>query len=70
MIHFDRKPQLLPLLAGLAMWLVSTLAAADHLKMREDGVAILGYDTVAYFTARCKASPNSSMSGTDRAGGS
>jgi YHS domain-containing protein len=50
MIRFDQKPQLAPLLVGFAIWLVSTLAAADHLKMREDGVAILGYDTVAYFT--------------------
>ena len=43
MICFDRKPRLAPLLAGLVIWLVSTLAAADHLKMRDDGVAILGY---------------------------
>jgi YHS domain-containing protein len=50
MIRFDQKPRLASLLAGLAVWLVSTLAAADHLKMRADGVAILGYDTVAYFT--------------------
>jgi hypothetical protein len=50
MIRFDRRPWLAPLLAGLAVWLVSTLVAADHLKMREDGVAIQGYDTVAYFT--------------------
>jgi hypothetical protein len=50
MIRFDWRPRLAPLLAGLVIWLVSTLAAADHLKMRDDGVAILGYDTVAYFT--------------------
>ena len=50
MIRFDRSSRLGPLLAGLAMWLVSTLAAAEHLQMREDGVAIQGYDTVAYFT--------------------
>ena len=50
MICFHRRPRPAPLLAGLAVWLVSTLAAADHLTMREDGVAILGYDTVAYFT--------------------
>jgi YHS domain-containing protein len=52
MIRLDRKPRLAPLLAALAIWLVSTLAAAEHLKMREDGVAIQGYDTVAYFTDR------------------
>jgi hypothetical protein len=50
MICFDRRPRLAPLLAALAMLLVPTLAAADHLKMREDGVAIQVYDTVAYFT--------------------
>jgi hypothetical protein len=50
MLRFDRRPRLAPLLAGIAIWLLPTLGAADHLKMREDGVAILGYDTVAYFT--------------------
>lgn len=50
MIRLDRKPRLAPLLAALAVWLVSSLAVAEHLKMREDGVAIQGYDTVAYFT--------------------
>jgi YHS domain-containing protein len=50
MIRFDQRSRLAPLLAALAICLVSVFAAADHLKMREDGVAILGYDTVAYFT--------------------
>ena len=50
MIGFGRRPRLALLLAALAIWLVPTLAAAEHLKMREDGVAIQGYDTVAYFT--------------------
>jgi hypothetical protein len=38
------------LVLAFAAWLVPSLAAAEHMKMREDGVAILGYDTVAYFT--------------------
>ena len=50
MIRLNRRPRLAPLLAGIAIWLVSAIAAADHLTMREDGVAIQGYDTVAYFT--------------------
>jgi YHS domain-containing protein len=49
MVRFDWR-RLPPLLAGLAIWLMAMVAAAEHLKMREDGVAILGYDTVAYFT--------------------
>jgi hypothetical protein len=49
MIRVQKARQLAAFLA-LAIWLVSSLAAADHLKMREDGVAIQGYDTVAYFT--------------------
>lgn len=49
MIRFCKTPGLAAFLA-LATWLVSSLAAADHLEMREDGVAIQGYDTVAYFT--------------------
>jgi len=49
LIRFHQTPWLAALLA-LATWVVSSLAAADHLEMREDGVAIQGYDTVAYFT--------------------
>jgi len=49
LIRFHQTPWLAALLA-LATWAVSSLAAADHLEMREDGVAIQGYDTVAYFT--------------------
>ena len=48
-MRFHQTPWLAALLA-LATWVVSSLAAADHLEMREDGVAIQGYDTVAYFT--------------------
>jgi hypothetical protein len=50
MIGLNQMPRLAALLVGLSIWLVSTPAAADHLKIREDGVAIQGYDTVAYFT--------------------
>jgi hypothetical protein len=47
--HFRNTPRSAIGLA-LVTWLMSSLAAAEHLKMREDGVAIQGYDTVAYFT--------------------
>lgn len=58
MIRFAQTPRLAALLAGLALWLVPGLAAADHVAPREagtsqvvsNGVAIQGYDTVAYFT--------------------
>ena len=49
MNHFRNAPRSAIGLA-LVTWLMSSLAAAEHLKMREDGVAIQGYDTVAYFT--------------------
>jgi hypothetical protein len=49
-IGFELTPRLAALLTVLTVWLMSSLAPADHLKMREDGVAIQGYDTVAYFT--------------------
>lgn len=49
MMGLCTKPRLTALLA-VVMWLVPSLAAAEHLKLREDGVAIQGYDTVAYFT--------------------
>ena len=44
------RPRLAALLVGLMMWLLPALAAANHLAQRSDGVAIQGYDTVAYFT--------------------
>ncbi len=43
-------PRLTAPLAAFAIWLVSSLASAEHLTKREDGVAIQGYDVVAYFT--------------------
>ncbi|HEX6010839.1 MAG TPA: YHS domain-containing (seleno)protein, partial [Geminicoccaceae bacterium] len=49
MIGSSAPPRLAALLVGLAMWLLPSLAEADHLAQRPDGVAIQGYDTVAYF---------------------
>jgi YHS domain-containing protein len=49
-IRFDQTLRLAAVSLGLAMWLASSLAVAEHLEMREDGVAIQGYDPVAYFT--------------------
>ncbi len=50
MISLNPIPRVAALLAGLAIWLLPSLAAAEHLAQRQDGVAIQGYDTVAYFT--------------------
>jgi len=50
MIGPNVMPRMAAILAGLAMWLLPLLASADHLAHRQDGVAIQGYDTVAYFT--------------------
>ena len=38
------------LAAAVAIWLLAWPAAAEHIAPRADGVAIQGYDTVAYFT--------------------
>lgn len=43
-------PRVAALLVGLLIWLLPSLATANHLTQRPDGVAIQGYDTVAYFT--------------------
>ena len=50
MINLNLMPRVAALLAGLAIWLLPSLASAEHLAQRQDGVAIQGYDTVAYFT--------------------
>ena len=45
-----RSPRLAVLFAALAILLLPSLGSATHLKLLEGGVAIQGYDTVAYFT--------------------
>lgn len=35
---------------ALALWTISSVSAANHLVIDSEGVAIQGYDTVAYFT--------------------
>ena len=45
-----RAPLFALFCATLLILLLPSLGSADHLRMRQDGVAIQGYDTVAYFT--------------------
>ena len=55
-----------------ALLAVSTAVASERINKDAEGVAILGDDTVAYFTEGrpVKAAPTSSTSGRTRGGGS
>lgn len=48
--RISRAARLLALVSVLALSAISSVGAADHLAVAGDGVAIRGYDPVAYFT--------------------